>query len=519
MKTFDTFRHDWQGRSVNYDGVFGSQCVDLILQYLRECYGISSGVRGNAIDYWTGTSAPLLQRFRRQQIDNPVKGDIVIFKTSGRDDYQGDGHIGVATGWIDGSNVEILEQNGYGGADGLAHPDGSHRNEVGVRRLKRSRIAGVLQPIVIAPPPPPILPDPFRIAATFFPARQIRINKQSNRWDVKRRTFEDMASRPVEPIHPGRIFTVTMQLSHDNGHSYYLVDGNDLGGINVADCEDYTPPVPAPPAKPVEYKPAKRYKLITTVMAFETATAALMHNGTAKPLEPSSDPEGYYVIAEREKAYNLSDHNMHDRFQWVNIDDNVLPEPPKPAPIEELPPRLEKVIKEAARDIPTDVPAVLRQWHPIVISPFNTAYTPVAYRSSNSVRVKIKALDGKEPQVLELDPGIEMQLVTTFVGPDGRTTYAQDEVLHKSGRYYALPMSMLKPVQEQKTVPEPVTHLGNGKFDIEDITELMIDFGGRFKETYVQIADVTAKTVKRINTRKVIDGFKAGATKRKDKVS
>ena len=129
--------------------MYAFQCVDLVLEYVKECFGLASGVSGNAIDYWTHTSPALLQKFDLVATNQTQQGDIVVLYGLSGNPY---GHIGIAD-HQDASGVWLLEQNGTGSGDGLG------RSAIGVyRAIPLSRIAGVLRPKVAAVPPPPAAP-------------------------------------------------------------------------------------------------------------------------------------------------------------------------------------------------------------------------------------------------------------------------------------------------------------------------------------------------------------------------
>lgn len=133
MTSIDDFQNYWFGKRVDYDGVYRFQCVDLILQYLSQVYGIHSGVWGNAIDYWNKPTGVLLQHFDKLPADTPIqKGDIIVFKPTITNEF---GHIAIA---VDGNTM--LEQNGATG-DG----DGAGGDEIRYRAIPKERIAGILR--------------------------------------------------------------------------------------------------------------------------------------------------------------------------------------------------------------------------------------------------------------------------------------------------------------------------------------------------------------------------------------
>lgn len=143
MSAYTDFKSEWTGRRVDYDHVYNYQCVDLILQYVAEKYGLPSGVTGNAIDYWYRTSAPLFSRFDKIATNDCRQGDIVVLSGLAGNPY---GHIGICDSQA-GANVTILEQNGAGGGTGTG------RDAVELRAIPRSRVVGVLRPKGSAPAP------------------------------------------------------------------------------------------------------------------------------------------------------------------------------------------------------------------------------------------------------------------------------------------------------------------------------------------------------------------------------
>lgn len=135
--SYRTFEARWIGKRVDPDHVFNFQCVDLILQWLREEDGIKSGVWGNAIDYWVKPTPTLLKKYYKIRSSAVKRGDIVVLRGLPGNPY---GHIGIATGVIDGNYVEILEQNGATGTG-----TGVGGNAIRKRKVLRSRIPGILR--------------------------------------------------------------------------------------------------------------------------------------------------------------------------------------------------------------------------------------------------------------------------------------------------------------------------------------------------------------------------------------
>lgn len=96
---YDEFIITYLGKSFDYDGVSGVQCVDLAKMYLDKVFGIKPGAFGNAKDYYENfNKLPIKTSFTR--IANtanfvPKKGDIVVWGTGLGNKY---GHIAIATG-------------------------------------------------------------------------------------------------------------------------------------------------------------------------------------------------------------------------------------------------------------------------------------------------------------------------------------------------------------------------------------------------------------------------------------
>lgn len=141
--SYQTFKNKWLGKATDYDGVYGYQCVDLIKRYLAEEFGLKPGAWGDAVDYWNKTNSGVLTKFNKVNGSDAKQGDIVVLKGLNGNPY---GHIGIATGGINGKQVEILEQNGSSG-----NGKGQGGDKIRTRYVDRSRVAGLLRPKSSAP--------------------------------------------------------------------------------------------------------------------------------------------------------------------------------------------------------------------------------------------------------------------------------------------------------------------------------------------------------------------------------
>ena len=109
---YNEFINNYNGKSFDYDGVSGVQCVDLIKMYLDKVFGIKAGAWGNAKDYYENfNNLPLKNSFTR--IANttsfiPQLGDIVVWGAGLGNTY---GHIAIATGEGNTSNFYSYDLN------------------------------------------------------------------------------------------------------------------------------------------------------------------------------------------------------------------------------------------------------------------------------------------------------------------------------------------------------------------------------------------------------------------------
>lgn len=79
----------YNGKKLDYDGVYDAQCVDPIKAYFVEVLGLKP-VSGDAIDYWR--DIPDFDRIPKGLFNKPQPGDIVIFDRTSANPY---GHIAI----------------------------------------------------------------------------------------------------------------------------------------------------------------------------------------------------------------------------------------------------------------------------------------------------------------------------------------------------------------------------------------------------------------------------------------
>jgi cell wall-associated NlpC family hydrolase len=98
--TLSQFITKYRGKYLDFDKVYGAQCVDLTKAYYKEVLGIAPKI-GNAVTYWT-TIDSRFTRIANTPRAIPRAGDVVVWGTK----YGKYGHVAVATGngnvwWFD----------------------------------------------------------------------------------------------------------------------------------------------------------------------------------------------------------------------------------------------------------------------------------------------------------------------------------------------------------------------------------------------------------------------------------
>jgi len=104
--TIDEFFNKYDDQYIDFDGQYGSQCVDLIKAYFNEVVGISSDPRGNAINYWD--NCPELEQIPNTLEGVPQKGDVMVWNAGIGSQY---GHIAIAKGVGDTVRFDSFDQN------------------------------------------------------------------------------------------------------------------------------------------------------------------------------------------------------------------------------------------------------------------------------------------------------------------------------------------------------------------------------------------------------------------------
>ena len=114
--TLAEFVNKYNKKKVDFDGVYGAQCVDLFRQYAKECLNIpehtgacatSGGAKDLFIDY---PKMPIEKKyFIRETKKTFIPGDVLIWNETDKNKY---GHVAIFLGYLGKNAIIVFEQNG-----------------------------------------------------------------------------------------------------------------------------------------------------------------------------------------------------------------------------------------------------------------------------------------------------------------------------------------------------------------------------------------------------------------------
>ena len=136
--SLEEFVIKYSGKKVDFDGVYGAQCVDLFRQYCKDVLNIpehtgscstSGGAKDLFLDY------PKMEKekkyFTRETKKGMVQGDILIWNETETNKY---GHVAIYLGKLNNSLI-VFEQDGFK-QDGAKINIRSKNNLLGFLRKK-----------------------------------------------------------------------------------------------------------------------------------------------------------------------------------------------------------------------------------------------------------------------------------------------------------------------------------------------------------------------------------------------
>jgi len=106
----------YYGKKVDFDGMYGAQCVDLARQYWQDVWGVPQpeGVDG-AQEFYTNYDKKPIEKKYMERVECAAKGQpipagaVVLFGASASNKY---GHIGICIN-TEGEKINLLEQDGF----------------------------------------------------------------------------------------------------------------------------------------------------------------------------------------------------------------------------------------------------------------------------------------------------------------------------------------------------------------------------------------------------------------------
>ena len=103
----------YNGKKVDFDGAFGSQCVDLFRQYNKEVWGNPhTGAVEGAKDLILNYDNLLLEQKYLEKIPRyffPKAGDVAVWGASSSNKY---GHVAIVV-YTEDNNLIVFEQDGF----------------------------------------------------------------------------------------------------------------------------------------------------------------------------------------------------------------------------------------------------------------------------------------------------------------------------------------------------------------------------------------------------------------------
>ena len=142
---YQEFINTYNGKTIDYDGVSGAQCVDMAQMYIEKCFTNKHQIiYANAKDYFEKyESYPVLvenfERIKNTDDFIPQQGDMVVWGAGLGNTY---GHIAIATGEGNTSNFNSYDLNW--GSKIVKKVSHNYKGFLGVLRAKnQSKITGI----------------------------------------------------------------------------------------------------------------------------------------------------------------------------------------------------------------------------------------------------------------------------------------------------------------------------------------------------------------------------------------
>lgn len=133
--TLTEFITRYNGKKVDYDGAYGSQCVDLFRQYCKDVVGCPhTGAVEGAKDLWFRFSYNGEKKyFNRLSLYSILPGDVIIWGATQTNKY---GHVAIVIDSPRRGYVKVFEQDGFK-QDGAKIVSRSLENALGILRQRK----------------------------------------------------------------------------------------------------------------------------------------------------------------------------------------------------------------------------------------------------------------------------------------------------------------------------------------------------------------------------------------------
>lgn len=445
MADFTTFKQRVlaEGR-IDFDHQQGYQCVDLDRQWWYENGITNTGGNPTAISYWTNPPASLVAACDRIESSDAQAGDAVILRTNGTSpgDFSGDGHIGVATGAVSNTQIEILEQHGQGGtADGLGG------NAIRTRYVDRSRVAGLYR--IKQASPAPLTPPSADVPA----GKYVVLPASVSSWTAYRvgSALRKGTSDVVGTLDPAEYGGLKYQIVQWVADKAVIINTQSFGQVVIwvkdtdAQFVDEDIPQAAPtPAAPVapDWKSIYKFERLPQEMSVATNKDTNLWNlqfqggyANAQAVAPLAADTAFTAVGKATKqdfdehpVYYMSNESFGNAdttgepayWQGVNTVD-LKPAAPAPAP-EVVPAAIPEV--SPAGTTPVDgesipvkvIPATPKDWH-------DSFDTSVAGDYMAKAPVVPHDLEGVAGDGSPLEATKIVHVAGKFTGPDGLEYY------------------------------------------------------------------------------------------------
>lgn len=136
--TFKQWVKKYAGKKIDYDGVYGVQCVDLIKHYIKNVLGFTPKSIGNAKNYWINRDSDYIKSMfipiKNTPDFVPKEGDVFV-RTSGKC-----GHLGVVCDKATTEYFYAYEQNAGGTGQGMTKHKHTDWKSINFLRPKKQKV-------------------------------------------------------------------------------------------------------------------------------------------------------------------------------------------------------------------------------------------------------------------------------------------------------------------------------------------------------------------------------------------